>query len=265
MLICCLSPSDLVCSSIQILHCHRRFNHHTWIFGQAFCAMAGFSPYAMIRSIFVIALIALERHRTIIYPFKLTLNKKRVIRWVCFLWFVAIGILSPSFYLMDMINVAGKKDCARSWNNAIARYWDLIAFILTYPIPLVAILLCYFCVILNVTQNQISKAFWSKKPRNGHFIKARVIFRRKYLQHRKLIIVIGSIILTFVITQTPNHVHILRVAFLPKAIHQQTLLVLYSLSTLVHLQSFINPLIYCIVDSKYHKSNNSDCVKNALI
>lgn len=86
-----------------------------------------------------------KRHRTIIYPFKPKPNKKRVIRWVGFLWFVATAILSHGLdpwcweKRLDVEKVGTMlKHVTGVWLHA-------------YAIPLVTILSYYF----RITQSSI--------------------------------------------------------------------------------------------------------------
>ena len=76
-----------------------------------------------------------------------------------------------------------------------------------------------------------------------------------YTHNKKLCVTLAAIVAVFVITTSPNQILLMWKNFGDKH-HEdafQTFVILYSLSTLVHLHSFSNPIIYSLSDSKFRK------------
>ena len=65
-----LAGTDLLYAGTQIFDVHRRFNNNEWIFGDMMCKLFILSNASVTCSMFVVMLIALERHRSLVHPLK---------------------------------------------------------------------------------------------------------------------------------------------------------------------------------------------------
>ena len=239
-----LAGCDLMYSVLQIFLAHRRFAKHEWHFGDIMCKLSTMSPCAIIASVFTIAFIAVERQHGVNSPLKVRIQKVKTTFIVVMIWCSSLLLLLPSAIHMKAIDYDGKKDCMRIWNSKVARYWDLTVFICTYPIPLLIILVSYYRVIFEVRRR--SKETQLKiNRRREHRIR----------EQRKMMIMIMIIFIALLVTTSPNQAFIIWISFAPKNgpnLHE-TFLILYSLSSLVHLHSFLNPIIYSIADPGFRK------------
>ena len=244
MVINYLAICDLTYSFIQTLYVHRKLSNHAWHFGKLLCSLTVLSPCAISSSFFIITFIAYERHRSIMYPLQLRFKRFKITIFMITILLFSLVLQSP--YLLHMKVYREKEDhfdCGCIWDAEVRKYWDLVVFVLTYPLPISMFLYCYVRIIMRVARrfNGTTENLTMQKS--------------VYTQNKKLCVTLAAIVAVFVITTSPNQILLMWKDFGDKH-HEdafQTFVILYSLSTLVHLHSFSNPIIYSLSDSKFRQ------------
>ena len=244
MVINYLAICDLIYSFIQTLYVHRKLTNHRWHFGKLLCRLTVLSPCAISSSFFIITFIAYERHRSIVYPLQLRFKRCKTTILMIGIFLLAILLQSPYLFHMKVYQVRGDHvDCGCLWDTEARRYWDLVVFVFTYPLPIAMLLYCYIRIIVKVSRRFTATNRSLALQKNAH------------TRNKKMCVTLAAIVAIFVITTSPNQMLVLWKDFGDKY-HEdaiQTFVILYGLSTLVHLHSFANPIIYSLSDPKFRK------------
>ena len=244
MVINYLAICDLTYSFIQTLYVHRKLSNHKWHFGRLLCSLTVLSPCAISSSFFIITFIAYERHRSIMYPLQLRFKRFKTTIFMIAIFLFSLSLQAP--YMLHMKVYREKDnhfDCGCLWEAKARNYWDLVVFVLTYPLPILMFLYCYIRIIMKVACR------FSGTKENLSMQKS------VHTHNKKLCVTLAAIVAVFVITTSPNQILLMWKDFGDKN-HEdafQTFVILYSLSTLVHLHSFSNPIIYSLSDSKFRQ------------
>ena len=253
-----LAICDLVYSTFYILWLHKRFSDHLWIFGDFLCKCTIMWSSALSCAMFTITFIAVERYRTIMNPFLPKLKNKSIVASLVALWILAIGIHIPFAQRKEIRPVYGKMDCSTVWKEDDSfgkqKYYDLVVFAVIYPIPLTLIFYCYGRICCNAM-----KGFNMGKLQKRTPIASRNIASQRSKRYNKLLVMLALVLIVFLITTTPNQVFIIWMNFAPRQGRtmeslRRDFLILISLAPLVHLHTWLNPIIYCISDAQYRKN-----------
>ena len=246
LLIRFLSVSDLVYAISEVPFIVRRFNNHQWHLGATLCHLSVLPHISIVFSIFLAVFIAWDRYRCIVYPFRSEMNKYRKYTIICVLAFGAVSLHVPSILNMKVIDVYGVEDCVRDLDQSLARSWDLLNSAATLPIPFCIMMYCYLHILWKVFTR-----FNNLPSDSMHVIANR-------MRHNKQItVMLASVVTVFIVTTLPNHILIGWVNFAPKGDLQQarkTYMILYLLTSLVHMHGFINPFIYIVNDKRFKKT-----------
>lgn len=252
-----LAICDLVYTFMQIFKVHSRFNMHVWHFGRFFCKAMSLSPSSLTSAMFTMTFMAIERFITIVYPFRPRLGKRMIFSAVGMLWIVATAVHLPSFLYRDTVvdrngNVRCRYTSSQNEENMMKSY-RLVSFTLTYPIPVVIIVVSSINIIYT-TLSRVSRRRQSLRIHMGGAARERHVNPLK--KYKKLFIMFTCILVSFIVTTTPNQALILWMNFAPKdnlpfRSVRFTFFMLYAFAPLVHLHTIINPLIYSFSDEKF--------------
>eukprot|EP00111_Clytia_hemisphaerica_P022604 TCONS_00066488-protein len=240
MVINYLAICDLMYSFLQIFMVHRKFYGHRWYFGSFICILTTLSPCAISTSFFIITFISYERYRSIMYPLQVRLGRLKITFFIFIIFVCSLTLHFPFFIHMEIYNENGFTDCAFIWHAPLKKYWIALVFVLTYPVPILIFLYCYVNIIIKVS---------------GRSHKSMPLRRNIHTKNKKLCITLATIVVVFVVTTSPNQILILWENFgNTNAVDaRQTYVILYSLSSLIHLHAFANPIIYSFTDAKFRQ------------
>ena len=246
---------DLTYTFIQIFQAHRRFNMHVWYFGRFMCKAMSLSPSSLTSSMFTMTFMAIERFTSIVYPFRPRLTKRTVSLVVSILWVAAISLHMPLFLTRDIyVTQSGDTACKHMWppHSALRKSYFLVSFMVTYPIPLLIIIISFVNILYTVLSRTSKRTILRINVPRG----SRARHVNQLARYKKLFITFACILLAFIVTTTPNQALILWINFAPKQ-HLSfkevrfTFFMLYTFAPLVHIHSITNPLIYSISDEKF--------------
>lgn len=247
VLVVFLSIFDLIYSISQIFLIHRRFNDHQWIFGEVVCKFTMISPFSIMSSIYIILLIAIDRHRSIMYPYKRQFTKKTLYYAVHVTSTISLLVQLPSVRNIKLLEEAGYKDCAKSLIPNDSAYTDLFLFIISYLVPIILFLVCYTAIISKVRRSE------RKRSETCSMQPIKLSKKRSNKRNTRMTAVLLSLIIAFIVTSTPNLMMILWFAFgdltAPNA--KIIFVVFHLLSSLIHTNSFVNAIIYSICDPSF--------------
>ena len=251
-----LAICDLLYSFMQIFQAHRRFNMHVWHFGRFLCKAMSLSPTSLTSSMFTMAFMAMERLITIVYPFRPRMKRRTLFIAIAALWALAIGLHVPLILNRDtQVIPSGHTVCRYSWSstNDLKKPYHLMSFILTYPIPLIIIAVSSIIVVYT----SLTRMSRKRRSLRVHVVGgARAKHVNPLVKYKKLFIMFSCILLSFIVTTTPNQALILWMNFAPKE-HLSfkevrfTFFMLYMFAPLVHIHTIANPLIYSFSDEKF--------------
>ena len=234
-----LAICDLMYSFLQIFMVHRKFYGHRWYFGPFICTLTTLSPCAISTSFFIITFISYERYRSIMYPLQVRFGRLKITFFIFIIFICSFILHFPFLIHMETYEEDGFTDCAFIWHTPMKKYWIALVFVMTYPIPIIVFLYCYVNIIIKVSGR-------------SHQIPLR---RNIHTKNKKLCITLAAIVVVFVVTTSPNQILILWENFGDTSAGdaRQTYAILYSLSSLIHLHAFANPIIYSFTDAKFRQ------------
>lgn len=251
-----LAVADLTYTFIQIFQVHRRFKHHVWEFGEFACKATILSSSSLTCSMFTMSFMAVERFKSIVYPFHPRFKKKIIASVVAILWALAIGFHVPFAMRKETISRDGMEYCINMWSRddlVKKGFYHVVVFVVTYPIPLVIIALSSINIVHTVLRGGQGK---NNNQRLRKHSAIEVHRTCSLVRCRRLYWMFAWILLAFVVTTTPNHAQILWQNFglnEKESIRnlRRTYLIFRILAPLVHIHSWMNPLIYSFSDKSF--------------
>ena len=248
-----LAIADLTYTVMQIFQVHRRFKLHVWEFGEFACKATIVSSSSLTCSMFTMSFMAVERFKSIVYPFHRRFTRKLIVIVVAILWALAIGFHIPFAMRKVTISRGGMQYCINMWSRDDfdkKRFYHLVVFVVTYPIPIVIIALSSINIVHKVLRSGQGKI------NNERLRKHSTSKVHRTCSYRKLFCMFLWILVAFIVTTTPNHAQILWQNFglnENESIRnlRRTYFIFRILAPLVHIHSWMNPLIYSFSDKSF--------------
>ncbi|XP_021558862.1 chemerin-like receptor 2 isoform X2 [Mirounga angustirostris] len=212
-------------------------NFH-WPFGIWLCKANSFiAQLNMFASVFFLTVISLDRYIHLIHP--VVSHRHRTLRnsliVIISVWFVASLMGGPALYFRDTLEFNNHTICYNNFHEhdpdlTLMRHHVLtwVKFIVGYLFPLLAMSICYLCLIFKVKKRSIlvsSKHFWT----------------------------ILAVVMAFLICWTPYHLFsIWELTIHHSSYFHQVLQAGIPLSTgLAFLNSCLNPILYVLISKKF--------------
>ena len=251
-----LAIADLMYTFMQIFQVHRRFKLHVWEFGEFACKATIVSSSSLTCSMFTMSFMAVERFKSIVYPFHPRFTRKIIVIVVAILWALAVGFHVPFAMRKVTISRGGMQYCVNMWSRDDfdkKRFYHLVVFVVTYPIPIVIIVLSSINIGHKVLRSGEGKI---NNQRLRKHSTSKVHKRCSSVRCRKLFCMFLWILLAFIVTTTPNYAQILWQNFglnEKESIRnlRRTYFIFRILAPLVHIHSWMNPLIYSFSDKSF--------------
>ncbi|XP_005093103.1 neuropeptide Y receptor type 5-like [Aplysia californica] len=172
-----------------------------WVLGGALCKVVpSLQTMYVFVSTFTIVALAVDRYSSIIYNNHQTRFKRWVFVCLCFIWLVSLGVSVPMMVVHDIEHVKGFNGnvlyslCLEKWQSetAITSY-TVLMLLLQYLSPLIAIVVLHFLI-----GRFLRSRFQTTSPEN-------ISVRRKRRRHRKNILLLSSMAISFGVSWFPLH------------------------------------------------------------
>lgn len=176
-----------------------RYHWFDGILGIIVCKSASFlSDSTVSCSILTLTAIAFERFCLVTFPLKKIVTKRIVKFMILAIWLVSFLSVSPLLYAMTIKEINGVIYCYEEWSplfdqEAAAKVYTVIMFVLLYALPLLIICVFYSCVVYKIWIRPVPVACRSNRA-------GEIDARKKVL--RMLIIVV----VVFALCWLPLHI-----------------------------------------------------------
>ena len=200
-------------------------------------------------SIFTITSMALQRCRSIVFPHRPKLSRRKAFAWVAAIWFAAFIIVLPLAIVTKSVPPGG---CVEYWPSFRYRQaYTLALFLLQYLIPLVIITIVYARIshfLLHIGDFRRRNDSFSTEEQSA--AEARRIKRRN-----QAIRTLAAVVILFAICLFPGQIAWLLSDFGNGGKSQKNAIdVLLNFSyVLDNFHACINPVIYCLLSTRYRK------------
>ena len=229
-------------------------NGYSWFYGEVMCKIAW--PCATLTatsSSLTLAVISLDRYRSIMHPFKIRLSSKAIQMIIAAVHLTSLLFVLPYIYVLEL----NGDNCEEHWPKGFAfrKGYTLVLFLIQYAIPLVFMIVMYALAIesLRISSEQVRK--WSIKETVPASIKCRRFawLKSPNAKATKMFIII---VLVFAVFMFPNQVLWMWLDFGNNASHPYlpTIQVICWLFT--YTNSVCNPMIYFIFSHDFRNGLN---------
>ena len=155
--------------------------YHGWVLGEAACRILAPTQDAfVVVSIITYTIIAWERYRAVVTPFKAKLSLRRIIIAAVIIWIVAYLTAGlPIALLLSLVKIGGKSHCIASFASDIARQlYETYLVVVFLALPLFLQTLAYFRLVYRLTRrNLLDSSFRSSKSSRTRKVKKRRLVR----------------------------------------------------------------------------------------
>lgn len=201
-------------------------------------------PYLL--SIYSITSMALQRCRSIVMPYRPKLSKRIASAWIAAIWLVSFVIVLP---LVIVTRSVYPDECVENWPSFSHRKaYTMALFLLQYLIPLFIIAIVYAKITRYLLNN-------SGVPRSGSFYteEQRAAEARRLKRRKQAIRTLATVVILFAVCLFPGQVAWLLMDFgSGGSNHEKAIHILFGFSdSLDNFHACINPVIYCMLNSRY--------------
>ena len=201
-------------------------------------------PYLL--SIFSITSMALQRCRSIAMPYRPKLSKRIASAWIAAIWLASFVIVLP---LIIVTRLVYPDQCVENWPSFSHRKaYTMALFLLQYLIPLFIITIAY----AKITRYLLSN---SGVPRSGSFYteEQRAAEARRMKRRNQAIRTLAVVVILFAVCLFPGQVAWLLMDFGSGGSSQEKAIDIFLgfSDSLDNVHACINPVIYCMLNSRY--------------
>lgn len=230
------------------------FGANRWMiagsFGLVTCKLAAlFQDVSTAVSTQSLVLIAADRYYNVFSPIKAAVMSFKAVKiTISLVWFNAVLLHSPYFYIYRIYVRDGKAYCLLNWSppfpddNQAQKIYFVLLYIFLFILPLCTIASLYSAVILRLKRHQVPGQHLNENAR-----KLREKRNRAVLQLSVVIVIV------FVLCWTPFTTYAFLKFFkwnLPFCGSQHTVFIVYFVA---HSISAINPCVYFLFSSSYRQ------------
>uniref|UniRef100_A0A4W3I7C9 Neuropeptide Y receptor type 2 n=1 Tax=Callorhinchus milii TaxID=7868 RepID=A0A4W3I7C9_CALMI len=218
-----------------------------WKFGSVLCHLL---PYAQALSVHVstvtLTVIALDRHRCIVYHLESKISKKRCFIIISITWLASAVLACPQAIFREYINIEleGLKmqACSEKWpngNDNDGTLYSVSMLLLQYVLPLVIICFAYIRIWTKL-KNHVS-------PGGGN--------DHHHQRRRKTTKMLVMVVVVFAVSWLPFHVFQLAIDIDKNIFDLKEYKLLYTIFHVIAMCStFVNPLVYGWMNKNYRYS-----------
>ena len=199
-------------------------------------------------SIFTITSMALQRCRSIVFPCRLKISKQKAYVWVTAVWVTSFIIVLPLTIVTRLGNTGA---CEENWPSFAHRQaYTMSLFLLQYLIPLIIIAGAYIKIAKYLLNSQVSGL-----ARNASLTtkEQRAAEARRLKTRKQAIRTLAVVVIFFAICLFPGQVAWLLMDFGNQSQLKAVDMFLAFSNVLDIFHACVNPIIYCLLDTRYRK------------
>ena len=130
----------------------------TWPMGSFMCSFLYLCNYCSVSaSIFTLLVLAVDRYRAIMNPFKKFVTLKMIKLIIPIIWTVSLFFASPVIFTQKVISSQDQKVCVEIWPDFMPvespKHYTVILFTCLYVVPLLIILILYGLMAIKLTSS----------------------------------------------------------------------------------------------------------------
>ena len=201
-------------------------------------------------SIFSLVVIAIDRYRGIVFPFrKQLMNPAKLCKIVIpLIWIVSMSLHAVYFYIFRVVRYNAETYCAPSWAAKPQETYYLIGFVCLIAFPACLVTFLYFRVILNLKRSRVSKF---KGPSS----------LKRLREDTKVVRNIMAVLIAFLVCTIPINVYGILFYFvwdwkMPCGMENFG----FAAHFILYSNASVNPWIYFVLNDKYRH-----CLVNILM
>ncbi|CAH1794995.1 unnamed protein product [Owenia fusiformis] len=231
-----------------------------WPFGSFVCKFNYFwQVIAVTSSVLTLTLISGDRFFAIVFPLKARMTEKRAVFLIITTWIISIAVATPHLFSRRMFQLnwknrvetwctedwpkvaLGKIDGTCKWDQPQRRIYYTCFVVLMYFIPVIVMIVAYTIIVYALNK---------KKPGE----QTRRLITQHETARKKVVRLLLSVLLAFIICWTPQQVFLLYDVYRPATkLPQWVFRVKYWALALAYFNSSLNPIIYAGLNSNFRK------------
>ncbi|XP_054706796.1 QRFP-like peptide receptor [Uloborus diversus] len=259
-----LAVSDLLVSLVCMPMAIGFYTYKLWIFGEVMCKLANYlQGVAVAASVFTMTVMSVDRYVVICHPiaFRKHLYRRHVGWSILLVWLLALLLFVPVLIVRNTHGIllhAGTSHersfvyCVEDWSTSSAREWFAFAtFTLVFVIPGATMTAAYCRIGVRLCGGSTGLNRTEGQPR-----KQSVTFRIQNIMERRKLVAKRFLILTtvFAVCWVPYNIATLLLDFQVSGNVDLHLFMFLPFGLLLgHVNSAINPLLYCWVNKRFRK------------
>ena len=219
-----------------------------WVLGEPLCQiLAPTQDTFAVVSVITYTLIAFERYRAVMSPFKPKLSSHNILIIVSITWvlgYISAGL--PMALLLRVVHVAGRPYCMASFPSDLSRQsYEVYLVIVFLLIPLVTQTAAYSRLVHRLTRDDPLERSFSD-PRSS---------RRRQLKKNRVVRVTITLVVFFQICYIPRMAMMLIFEFAPRTFIQNIYFQYVDLTIFVlfYIKHVINPIILFSISTDFRK------------
>ncbi|RWS30686.1 tachykinin-like peptides receptor 86C [Leptotrombidium deliense] len=254
-----LSVADLMMATLNALFNFVFMLKSHWPFGLVYCTISNFvSNLANGLSVFTITATSIDRYIVVMYPLRPRITKRMAAFVVFLIWFSATLLALPGLLYSRTFDIRysdGEERilCSLHWPDGVSGFsqteylYNIIFFVVTYVVPMVS---------MAITYSLMSKVLCGSKQIGEMTEAQRLAVKSK----QRVVPMLITVTVLFGVCWLPYHVYFIytfhRKEFTEHKFVQHLYLAFYWLAM---FNSFLNPVIYCLLNKSIHHSFTLFC------
>jgi len=185
-------------------------------------------------SINTLTLMAVERCRAVVFPFRPRVKKPTLFTGILSVWLLSVLIMVPLMIVAEPIEVY----CKENWSSETHRkIYTVILFVLQFALPITVIAVAYITIVVTLVKTKVPGR--TKVNQRGQLVK-----QKTRADNLHIIRTVAIIVVLFVICMLPNQIAWILVDFGGEQYKHLSEKFWLLAEALMFFHSCVNPIIY---------------------
>ena len=233
---------------------------YIWPFGRVMCKVlwplqTAFSTSSSL----TLAVISLERFKTLSKPFAERITACKVVSFVVAIHALSLSLCIPYFFALDYND--SKSSCDESWPSVGFRQaYTIVLCLCEYLFPLITMCIAYLLIYRSLRSNLLrlmSRDSHSLRPRNVSKASEESTISKDSMEHRRkeqnirLAKMFIIVVVVFAVSMFPNQILWLWVDYGNGKVHENFLYISVVCRLFTYANSVLNPFIYALKSKEF--------------